>query len=83
MPSRHRRRRDLLVAKQTEPMSYEQARDELATIVGTLEQGGLTLEESLTLWERGEQLAQMCQGLLDAASSRLDATASEASKDAD
>lgn len=66
------------MAKKDDALSYEQARDELATIVGTLEQGGLTLEASLQLWERGEQLAQMCQGLLDTASARLDGTAPEA-----
>ena len=34
--------------------SYEQAREELADIVRRLEAGGVTLEESLALWERGE-----------------------------
>ena len=37
--------------------SYEQARDELASVVAQLESGGLSLDESLTLWERGEHLA--------------------------
>jgi exodeoxyribonuclease VII small subunit len=53
--------------------SYEQARDELIEVVRTLEQGGTTLEESLALWERGEQLARMCQEWLDGARKRLDA----------
>ncbi|MEJ7651666.1 MAG: exodeoxyribonuclease VII small subunit [Nakamurella sp.] len=53
------------------PLSYEQARDELAQVVGTLESGGLDLEESLTLWERGEQLARRCEALLDGAQARV------------
>ena len=57
----------------TERPSYEAARDELAEVVRRLEQGGATLEESLALWERGEQLAQVCQEWLDGARARLDA----------
>ncbi len=53
--------------------SYEAARDELAEVVRKLEAGGVTLEESLTLWERGEELARICQGWLDGAKARLDA----------
>jgi exodeoxyribonuclease VII small subunit len=53
--------------------SYEAARDELADVVRRLEQGGTTLEESLALWERGEQLAATCQEWLDGAKARLDA----------
>jgi exodeoxyribonuclease VII small subunit len=51
--------------------SYEQAREELADVVRRLEAGGLTLEESLTLWERGEQLAELCRHWLDRARERL------------
>jgi exodeoxyribonuclease VII small subunit len=53
-------------------MGYEQARDELLEVVRTLEQGGVTLEESLALWERGEKLAQLCESWLDGARRRLD-----------
>ena len=42
-------------------------------MVRRLESGGTDLEESLALWERGEQLAQICQGWLDGAKKRLDA----------
>ena len=52
--------------------SYEAARDELVEVVRRLEQGGVTLEESMALWERGEQLAQVCQEWLDGARRRLD-----------
>jgi exodeoxyribonuclease VII small subunit len=53
--------------------TYERARDELADVVRRLEAGGLTLEESLTLWERGEELAVICQAWLDGARAKLDA----------
>ena len=53
----------------------EQAREELADVVRRLEAGGLTLEESLSLWERGEQLAEVCQHWLDRARERLAAAA--------
>lgn len=52
-------------------MSYEEARAELVEIVKTLEAGTATLEESLRLWERGEELAQVCQQWLDGARERL------------
>ena len=54
--------------------SYEEAREELVDVVRRLESGGTNLEESLALWERGEQLAQICQDWLDGARKRLDAT---------
>jgi len=57
-----------------EAMSYEQARDELVGVVGKLEQGGITLEDSMTLWERGEALAARCEEWLVGARARLDAT---------
>ena len=53
--------------------SYEQARDELADVVRALETGGVTLEESLALWERGEQLARICEQWLEGARARLQA----------
>lgn len=54
-------------------LSYEQARDQLAEVVDALEAGGTTLEESLSLWERGEQLAATCQRWLDGARERIEA----------
>lgn len=53
-------------------MNYEEARAELAAVVEKLEAGGTSLEESLALWERGEQLADVCQRWLDGAKERLD-----------
>ena len=54
-------------------ISYEAARDELAQVVEALEAGSATLEESLKLWERGEELAKICQEWLDGAKKKLDA----------
>lgn len=54
--------------------TYEQARDELAGVVAALEAGSLTLEDSLALWERGEELARICQTWLDTARERVETT---------
>ena len=54
-------------------LSYEAARDELAEVVEALVSGSETLEESLKLWERGEELAKICQEWLDGARKKLDA----------
>jgi exodeoxyribonuclease VII small subunit len=51
--------------------AYEQARDELTELVKRLEAGGLTLEQSLVLWERGERLAVICEEWLEGARARL------------
>lgn len=63
-------------------LSYEQARDELVKVVGALEQGGVSLEESLALWERGEALAKRCEEWLVGAKARLDAARSSAAQPA-
>lgn len=52
-------------------LSYEQARDELMAVVANLEAGGTSLEESLSLWQRGEELAKICQQWLDGAREKL------------
>lgn len=53
-------------------LDYEQARDELAEVVARLEAGGLSLEESLALWERGEALAKICDRHLAGAKERIE-----------
>ena len=53
-------------------LSYEAARDELVKVVAELEQGSVTLEESLAMWERGEALATQCESWLSGARKRLD-----------
>jgi exodeoxyribonuclease VII small subunit len=58
-------------------LSYEEARTQLREIVSKLESGGQSLEESLALWERGEQLADICQRWLDNAGERLDKAIAE------
>ncbi|WP_434595780.1 exodeoxyribonuclease VII small subunit [Streptomyces sp. A5-4] len=60
-------------AAATAALGYEQARDELIDVVRRLEAGGTTLEDSLTLWERGEELAKICRHWLEGARARLDA----------
>jgi exodeoxyribonuclease VII small subunit len=60
------------VAKESEQaLTYEQARDKLIAVVKRLEAGGLTLEQSIEAWERGEQLAAVCAEWLDGARARL------------
>lgn len=63
-------------------LSFEQARDELVTVVAELEQGSPTLEHSLALWERGEALAARCEEWLLGAKRRLDAARNVAEGDA-
>jgi exodeoxyribonuclease VII small subunit len=70
-------------ARQSEALSYEQARDELASVVKRLEAGGLTLEQSLELWERGERLAAVCGQLLEGARARLSAATADRAGDGD
>lgn len=57
---------------------YEAARDELVGIVTRLESGGISLAETMTLWERGEKLADICQSWLDGARARIEAARSDA-----
>ena len=61
------------MAASEQKLSYEQAREELAEIVESLEDGSATLEESLKLWERGEELAKICQEWLDGAKKKIEA----------
>jgi exodeoxyribonuclease VII small subunit len=76
---------DAAGAEQVTPISqlgYEKCRDELIEVVRLLEQGGLDLDASLTLWERGEHLAKRCEEHLAGASKRVtDALASSEQKD--
>jgi exodeoxyribonuclease VII small subunit len=52
-------------------LTYEQARDELISIVAQLEGGQIGLESSMTLWQRGEALAAHCRTWLDGAEAKL------------
>jgi exodeoxyribonuclease VII small subunit len=66
-----------------EQLGYEQARDELQDVVAKLEAGGLSLEDSLALWERGEALAKVCDRHLAGARERVEAALAAADKDGD
>jgi len=63
------------------PLGYEQARDQLVDLVKRLEAGGLTLEQSLDLWEQGERLAAICEEWLEGARARLAAAVSKQADD--
>ena len=64
-------------------LGYEQCRDELIEVVRVLEQGGLDLDASLTLWERGEELARRCQQHLAGAQARIEAALEASETDGD
>jgi exodeoxyribonuclease VII small subunit len=53
-------------------LDYETARNELVEVVRKLEAGGLSLEDSLSLWERGEALAAVCERHLAGARERVE-----------
>lgn len=53
-------------------LGYEEARDELVEVVRVLEQGGLDLDTSLKLWERGEELAKRCEEHLAGARKKVE-----------
>jgi exodeoxyribonuclease VII small subunit len=61
-----------MTAKKAE-LSYEEARDQLVEIVRKLEAGSVPLSESMALWERGEELAKVCQTWLDGAKAKIEA----------
>ncbi|MFZ9986614.1 MAG: exodeoxyribonuclease VII small subunit [Candidatus Nanopelagicales bacterium] len=58
-------------------IGYEEARAALAEVVAALESGQATLEEALSLWERGEEYARICESWLAGAQARLDAAQSD------
>jgi exodeoxyribonuclease VII small subunit len=59
-------------------LGYEQARDELVEVVRALETGGLGLDETVALWERGEALAKRCEECLAGARQRVEEALAEA-----
>ncbi|NMO88866.1 exodeoxyribonuclease VII small subunit [Actinomycetospora sp. TBRC 11914] len=65
-------------ATRADEPGYEQAREELAAVVAKLEAGGLSLEDSLALWERGESLARTCERHLAGARERVETVLREA-----
>ena len=67
--------------KPIDELGYEAARDELIDVVRVLEQGGLDLDASLSLWERGEKLAKRCEFHLAGARERIEKTLAEGAAD--
>ena len=53
-------------------LSFEAAQKELESIVERLERGQAGLDETIELWERGEELYRLCVGKLDAARGRIE-----------
>jgi len=65
------------MAKEEKTVSYEQAREELQQVVEKLEGQNVSLEESMALWERGEELAKICEEWLSGARRKLDSAQKE------
>jgi exodeoxyribonuclease VII small subunit len=53
-------------------MPFERAIEELESIVKRLEEGKVPLEESVTIYERGEALKKRCEDLLRQAEARVE-----------
>ena len=53
-------------------LSFERAMEELESIVARLEGGKVPLEESVTIYERGEALKRRCEELLRHAEARVE-----------
>ena len=58
-------------ARASKEPTFEQAFEELGTVVARLEAGDLPLEEALALFEPGQELAARCSDMLDKAELRL------------
>lgn len=59
-------------------MSFEDALRALEDVVRKLEGGEVPLDESITLYERGEKLRAHCQKRLDSAQARIDKIVTDA-----
>jgi exodeoxyribonuclease VII small subunit len=62
---------DALTETLDDGSSFEEIYERLEAAVSRLEEGGLSLEESIALYETGMRLAQRCKALLDAAALRV------------
>jgi exodeoxyribonuclease VII small subunit len=60
------------LAADSAAMSFEDALRALEEVVRKLESGEVPLDDSITLYERGEQLRKHCQARLDAAQVRIE-----------
>jgi len=59
-------------AEKIEQLSFEDALGELETLVKSLESGSTPLEQSITAYERGMQLKQLCEKKLSEARLRVE-----------
>ncbi|MEX0749681.1 MAG: exodeoxyribonuclease VII small subunit [Dehalococcoidia bacterium] len=59
------------MAKEPKAETFEHLYARLEESVGKLEQGGLTLEQAIALYEEGMTLARRCQDMLDAAEQKI------------
>ncbi len=55
-----------------EALTFEQAEEELRTIVERLESGDVGVDEAIALWERGEALYEICRERLDSAEGKVE-----------
>lgn len=62
-------------------VGLEEALDDLERIVAKLEEGKLSLEESLVLFEKGTMLVRLCQGKLEKAEKRIESLTGELPSD--
>ncbi|MBQ3829184.1 MAG: exodeoxyribonuclease VII small subunit [Aeriscardovia sp.] len=53
-------------------LNYEETRGELERVVSTLQTGGLTLEESVHAWEKGEYLAKRAEKMLEGVKEKIE-----------
>jgi exodeoxyribonuclease VII small subunit len=60
-----------------EGIGLEEALDSLEQIVEVLEEGKMTLEESLDLYEKGMTLVKLCNGKLESAQKRIECLTGE------
>lgn len=56
----------------SEQQSFEEAQRELERIVSELEGGRASLEDAVTLWQRGDELYRYCLGKLDSAEGKIE-----------
>jgi exodeoxyribonuclease VII small subunit len=56
----------------SEQPSFEEAQRELERIVSELEGGRASLEDAVTLWQRGDELYRYCLGKLDSAEGKIE-----------
>lgn len=70
-------------ARPVQELGYEEARDELVDVVRRLEQGGLSLDASVALWERGEALVKRCEEHLDGAAKQVNEVLAAAREEED